>query len=309
MSRLHSNGLASVRSCCALLGISKQAYYKRLQHQEKEALEEEIILGEVIAIRRELPVLGGRKLFMLITQRLPAALIPGRDAFFRLLAVNGLLIRKQKSFRPITTISWHHFHKFGNLWKGRIPEAPCQVWAADITYIRMADGRFLYMSLLTDVYSHKIVGWTLSDSLGMEAPVMALKMALEGLPHGHKLIHHSDRGVQYCSKAYIELLQSHGIQISMTENGDPKENAVAERVNGILKEEWINRENIESLEKGKEVIGRIIEIYNKKRPHLSNDYLTPEQAHQQTGILKRQWKTYYKKKENIYKDEEVSVNL
>lgn len=309
MNRLHSKERVNISSCCALLGITKQAYYKQRQRKEKEALTQDLILREIIEIRRELPVLGGRKLFNLITRRLPASLTPGRDAFFRLLSVNGLLIRKKKTFRPITTISWHHFHKFSNLWKGRIPEAPNQVWAADITYIRIWNGTFLYLSLLTDVYSHKIVGWALSKSLDMEAPVRALKMALKDLPQEHKLIHHSDRGVQYCSKIYVGLLQSQAIQVSMTENGDPKENAVAERVNGVLKEEWINRETIESLENGKEVIGRIIELYNKKRPHLSNNYLTPEQAHCQTGVLKRQWKTYYKKKEDVYKVKEVDVTL
>lgn len=309
MSRLHGKESVSISSCCALLGYSKQAYYQQRLRHEQAVLAEGLLLGAVIEIRRELPVLGGRKLFHLISQRLPESLVPGRDAFFRLLSVNGLLIRKKKTYRPITTISWHHFHRFSNLWKGRIPETPNQVWAADITYIRMDTGFFLYLSLLTDVYSHKIVGWALSGSLDMEAPIMALKMALEHLPQGHKLIHHSDRGVQYCSNAYVELLQSNGIQISMTENGDPRENAVAERVNGILKEEWINRENIESLEKGKEKIARIIEIYNKKRPHLSNNYLTPEQAHCQTGPLKRQWKTYYKKREDVYKVEEDGVTL
>lgn len=239
----------------------------------------------------------------------PRHWFPAGMPFFKLLGDNGLLIRKKRTYRPVTTQSWHHFHKFGNLWQGRIPEAPNQVWAADITYIRICNGRFLYLSLLTDVYSHKIVGWALSDSLDMEAPLRALEMALKDLPGEHKLIHHSDRGVQYCSNAYVERLQSRSIQISMTENGDPRENAVAERVNGILKEEWINRESIESLEEGKEVIGRIIELYNKKRPHLSNNYLTPEQAHTQKGVLKRQWKTYYKKKEDVYKVKEVGVTL
>lgn len=303
MSRLHGIDGVSIPSCCALLGYSKQAYYKHLNRGQKSALAEEIVLREVVAIRKELPVLGGRKLLHLVRQRLPAGTVPGRDAFFDLLGVNGLLVRKQRTSRPVTTLSWHHFHKFSNLWKGRIPDGPSQVWVADITYIRLRDGTFIYLSLLTDVYSHKIVGWYLSANLGMEGPLAALKMALENLPSGHRLMHHSDRGVQYCSKAYVELLQSHGIQISMTENGDPKENSVAERVNGILKEEWLNRETIESLEQGRERIAEIIGIYNKRRPHLSNSYLTPEEAHGQSGILKRQWKTYYKNKQDMYKNE------
>ena len=270
-----------------------------MKSEERNSLSEEILISEVVKIRNKMPVLGGRKLYSLVKQRVPEISCPGRDGFFRMLSANNLLVRRKRSYKPITTMSWHHFHKFQNLWRGNIPTAPNRVWVADITYIRTSPGSFLYLSLLTDVYSHKIVGWHLSDRLDMKGPVHALEMALKELPPEHHLMHHSDRGVQYCSKLYVSLLQSKGIQISMTESGDPKENSIAERVNGILKEEWLNRENIESLKDGEEKVSRIIGIYNKERPHLSNDYLTPDQAHQQTGKLKRQWKTYYKKKEDI----------
>ena len=299
MERLRGSSSFNVSDCCALLGFTKQAYYKHRLHREKKCLEEEVLLREVLTIRQSLPVLGGRKLYELLNQRLPDSLLPGRDKFFDFLRSQGLLIRKHREYRPITTVSWHHFHKYPNLWRGRIPDGPNQVWVSDITYIRIEDGTFLYLSLITDVYSHKIVGWFLSESLSMEGPLNALRMALEELPGGHQLIHHSDRGVQYCSNAYVELLQKNGIQVSMTENGDPRENAVAERVNGILKEEWLNREVIRSLEKGRERTGEIIRIYNEMRPHMSNDYLTPQQAHQQNGTLRRRWKTYYKKKEEL----------
>lgn len=299
MERLRVSSSFNVSDCCALLGFTKQAYYKHRLHRENKCLEEEVLLREVLTIRQSLPVLGGRKLYELLNQRLPDSLLPGRDKFFDFLRSQGLLIRKHREYRPITTVSWHHFHKYPNLWRGRIPDGPNQVWVSDITYIRIEDGTFLYLSLITDVYSHKIVGWFLSESLSMEGPLNALKMALEELPGGHQLIHHSDRGVQYCSNAYVELLQKNGIQISMTENGDPRENAVAERINGILKEEWFNREVICSLEKGRERTGEIIRIYNEMRPHMSNDYLTPQQAHQQNGTLRRRWKTYYKKKEEL----------
>ena len=299
MERLRDSSSFNVSNCCALLGFTKQAYYKHRLHREKKCLEEEVLLREVLTIRQSLPVLGGRKLYELLNQRLPDSLLPGRDKFFDFLRSQGLLIRKRREYRPITTVSWHHFHKYPNLWRGRTPDGPNQVWVSDITYIRIEDGTFLYLSLITDVYSHKIVGWFLSESLSMEGPLNALKMALEELPEGHQLIHHSDRGVQYCSNAYVELLQKNVIQVSMTENGDPRENAVAERVNGILKEEWFNREVISSLEKGRERTGEIIRIYNEMRPHMSNDYLTPQQAHQQNGTLRRRWKTYYKKKEEL----------
>ncbi len=272
-------------------------------------LKEDLILGEVISIRNELPVLGGRKLHHLLHGRLPFGTVPGRDAFFDLLRSNGLLIRKRKSFRPATTMSWHHFHKFDNLWKGRIPDGPNEVWVADITYIRRKDGGFLYLSLLSDAYSHKILGWHLSERLDMEGPLCALREALKHLPCEHKLMHHSDRGVQYCSKAYVEVLQSRGIAISMTEKGDPRENAIAERINGILKEEWINREKIGSWEQGRERMKTIIGLYNSKRPHLSNDYLTPDEAHGQNGTLRRRWKTYYKKKKYIDETQEDFLPL
>lgn len=299
MERLRVSSSFNVSDCCALLGFTKQAYYKHRLHREKKCLEEEVLLREVLTIRQSLPVLGGRKLYELLNQRLPDSLLPGRDKFFDFLRSQGLLIRKHREYRPITTVSWHHFHKYPNLCRGRIPDGPNQVWVSDITYIRIEDGTFLYLSVITDVYSHKIVGWFLSESLSMEGPLNALKMALEELPGGHQLIHHSDRGVQYCSNAYVELLQKNGIQVSMTENGDPRENAVAERINGILKEEWFNREVVCSLEKGRERTGEIIRIYNEMRPHMSNDYLTPQQAHQQNGTLRRRWKTYYKKKEGL----------
>jgi transposase InsO family protein len=299
VERLRGGSGMNISDCCALLGFSKQAYYKQRIHHEKQSLEKDVLLREVLIIRQSLPVLGGRKLYALLDQRLPSTLLPGRDKFFEFLRSQGLLIRKRREYRPITTVSWHHFHKYPNLWKGRIPDGPHQVWASDITYVRMADGKFLYLSLITDVYSHKIVGWFLSESLGMEGPLNALKMALKELPQGHQLIHHSDRGVQYCSHSYVNQLQKNGIQISMTENGDPRENAVAERVNGILKEEWFNREVIASLDKGRTRTDEIVRIYNEMRPHMSNDYLTPEQAHLQNGSLKRRWKTYYKKKEGL----------
>lgn len=298
MERLRVSSSFNVSDCCALLGFTKQAYYKHRLQREKKCLEEEVLLREVLTIRQSLPVLGGRKLYELLNQRLPDSLLPGRDKFFDFLRSQGLLIRKHREYRPITTVSWHHFHKYPNLCRGRIPDGPNQVWVSDITYIRIEAGTFLYLSLITDVYSHKIVGWFLSESLSMEGPLNALRMALEELPEGHQLIHHSDRGVQYCSNTYVELLQKNGIQVSMTENGDPRENAVAERVNGILKEEWFNREVICSLEKGRERTGEIIRIYNEMRPHMSNDYLTPQQAHQQNGTLRRRWKTYYKKRRN-----------
>jgi len=160
---------------------------------------------------------------------------------------------------------------------------------------------FYYLSLITDAYSHKIVGWYLSETLEMKGPIEALKMALSELPDGANLIHHSDRGVQYCSGPYINLLKSvtnAEIRISMTQNGDPRENAIAERVNGILKTEWINDMSFQSLEDARIRIKRVIHMYNNERPHSSIQMMTPEQASHMQGPLERKWKNYYKKREN-----------
>ena len=159
MERLRSSSSVNISSCCALLGFSKQAYYKQRLRQEKKSLEEDVLLREVLSIRASLPVLGGRKLYMLLKQRLPCALLPGRDRLFDFLRSEGLLIRKRREYRPITTVSWHHYHKYSNLWKGRIPEGPNQVWASDITYIRMRNGLFLYLSLVTDGSCPNPLGW------------------------------------------------------------------------------------------------------------------------------------------------------
>ena len=148
------------------------------------------------------------------------------------------------------------------------------------------------MSLLTDAYSRKIVGWALEDSLEMSGPIKALNMALETLPPGSDLIHHSDRGVQYCSKDYISILQGIKCRISMTENGDPRENAIAERVNGILKEEWLNKEMITTLGQARDIVRKVIDIYNTRRPHSSVEMLTPEEAHAKKGPLKENGKLF-----------------
>lgn len=292
---LHDNQQeVSIPECCSLFGYSKQAYYKRQKQFESELLSEEIILKMVSELRKDQPVLGGRKLYHILKQKMHPYLDIGRDKFFDLLRSNGLLIRTSRTYRPVTTLSWKHFHKYHNLIKDYEPSSANQLYVADITYIRNGEGGFYYLSLLTDAYSRKIVGWSLEDSLEMSGPIKALKMALETLPQGSSFIHHSDRGVQYCSKEYTSILQSSNCQISMTENGDPRENAIAERVNGILKDEWLNREMITTLNQAREVVERVINIYNNQRPHSSVEMLTPAEAHLRTGPLKRKWKTNYK---------------
>lgn len=170
-----------------------------------------------------------------------------------------------------------------------------QIWVSDITYIRYCQDQHAYLSLITDAYSRKIVGYYLSNNLTTEGCIKALKNALQQLPKGNKLIHHSDRGCQYCSFDYVALLKDNNIAISMTQSGDPLENAIAERVNGILKDELLEEAFID-LKTARESIQAAISIYNNIRLHSSIDMHTPQQAHQMNGEFKRRWKTYYCKK-------------
>lgn len=238
-----------------------------------------------------MPVIGGRKLHFLTKEPLLTHHIGiGRDKLFSILDKYGMLIRKRKRRKPITTDSDHPFYKYPNLIKDIEIVRPDQLWVSDITYIATANG-FSYLSLITDGYSRKIVGWALWPNLRREGTIEALKMALLSLEGKGKgdLIHHSDRGMQYCSFDYISLLDNRA-RISMTEKGDPYENALAERINGILKSEFGMGNVFISYDQAEESVRVAINTYNTIRPHSSCNYLTPEQAHQQKGILRKRWK-------------------
>jgi transposase InsO family protein len=212
----------------------------------------------------------------------------------------GLLVRKRKRSRPQTTFSNHWLRKYQNLIIGFIPNAPNQLWVSDITYIHLEEG-FAYLSLITDAYSHKIIGFYLCEDLSAKGCVLALRMALKNNPSYDNLIHHSDRGLQYCSHDYVELLEGNRIKISMTQNGDPLENAMAERVNGILKDELLEI-CYPTFAQAQVAIASAISTYNFQRPHSSVDMLTPVIAHTKTGVLKKHWKNYYminKRKEAV----------
>ena len=193
--------------------------------------------------------------------------------------------------KPLTTFSDHWLRKHPNLITGLIPLCPNQLWVADITYIDLDEGH-AYLSLITDAYSRKIVGFYLAEELVAEGCIEALKMAFKNNPERNNLIHHSDRGVQYCSSKYVALLIENTVRISMTQSGDPKENAIAERVNGILKEELLEA-SYSSFREAQEAIAKAVSIYNHHRPHGSIDMLTPAEAHQGEGELKKRWKNYY----------------
>ncbi len=239
-----------------------------------------------------MPRAGGRKLLHFVQAELPEDLSIGRDAFFDFLRDNNMLVRKRQ-IRPRTTFSGHNFRKYTNLIKDFIPQKAHQLWVSDITYIRTGEG-FAYLSLITDAYSRKIIGWALGPTLEAKFTIDALKMALKQLPKGTRgVYHHSDRGVQYCCRNYVKILEKNHFRISMTENGDPRDNAIAERVNGILKDEWLNHIKLETRQVANQQLAEIIRIYNQERPHTSLDMNTPQEAHTMTGTIKRRWKNYY----------------
>lgn len=246
----------------------------------------------VMEIRTSLPRIGTRKLLHLLTPRLKEHhLEVGRDYLFELLATHKLLVRSRKR-KVITTDSRHWMRKYSNLTEALTVVRPEQLWVSDITYIRLTNG-FAYLSLITDAYSRKIMGYHLSRTLAAEGCIAALKRALAGRSYpAQGLIHHSDRGVQYCSKEYVELLGGNDIAISMTQNGDPYENALAERVNGIIKGEFNLYSSAIGFEQTGLLVQTAIHTYNELRPHASCDYLTPQQAHLQSGMLTKRWKHY-----------------
>lgn len=282
-----------------MFGISRQAFYNHRSTRVLEQKENAIVLQLVGEVRALHPAMGVRKLYSMIQQQMQEQHIQmGRDALFNLLRENGWLLRRRRR-KTITTWSKHPFRKYRNLIKEFTPTAPNQLWVSDITYLKTQQG-FVYLSLITDAYSRKIVGYDLSDNLESVNALQALQMALHSIHESPtSLIHHSDRGIQYCSHDYVRLLQQHSIQISMTENGDPLENAIAERVNGILKHEYLLQQPIQNKQHAMQLLKQAVTMYNKHRPHLSCNMLTPEEIHEQHQQPKRLWKNYYKKRTTI----------
>ena len=219
----------------------------------------------------------------------------GRDHFFELLRKNKLLVRKTKR-SVFTTNSKHHFHRYPNLAKDFIPLKAHELWVSDITYIPLRN-RFAYLFLITDAYSRKIVGFHVNDDMKVSSAVVALKKALAQKPKETIVMHHSDRGLQYCSNEYVALLQQHHALISMTQNGDPYENAIAERVNGILKTELISS-SYDDIDKAALSIARAVIIYNYKRRHSSLNWQVPAEVHTQKGPQIKRWKNYYWQSKN-----------
>lgn len=275
-----------------LLGYSRQSYYQGIRFTQHKAFEADIIINEVLRYRIMQKRIGTRKLLDEMAEFLNDHQFQiGRDAMFTLLAENGLLVNKRKRRGCVTTLSRHRFKKYPNIIKDMTPLAPNQLWVADITYIHLSNG-FAYLSLITDAYSRKIVGFHLNKDLSAKGPLQALKMALSNTKCTENLIHHSDRGVQYCCDEYIALLEENDVKLSMTEKGDPLENAIAERVNGILKMELLEEVYMD-FDAAQHAVAVACSTYNYLRPHNSINNLKPFEAHQKEGSIPRLWKNHY----------------
>jgi putative transposase len=253
--------------------------------------EQELIIREVLRIRQTHRRMGGRKLYELLEPfMLEHQIKMGRDALFDVLATNNLLVKRRKR-KHYTTHSFHWLRKYPNQIKNFIPVKSNELWVSDITYWKIESG-YLYISFVTDAYSRKILGYQVADTLDSVETVKALSMAINNAKEALTgLIHHSDRGIQYCSSKYVSLLLKNGINISMTESGDPLENSIAERINGIIKHEYLECYQVDTLKVAKRLLDQIIEVYNNERPHMSLGNLTPSQVHENPTIkIESLWK-------------------
>ncbi len=263
----------SVAQACRKFGKSRAGYYKHVQEVQKMGLQHQIVHELVMNYRLHMPRLGGKKLYRLIREDLMAHNIKlGRDQFFSWLKDNDLLVSPKKSFTR-TTNSLHRFRVHKNMIKHIIPTRCDQIWVSDITYLRTKKG-FCYLALITDAYSRKIVGYDVSNSLELEGCLRALKRACKQRV-GIETTHHSDRGIQYCSNRYTQQLRKQGIEISMAETGNCYENAMAERVNGILKNELNLDAIFESIQHAQKAARQVINTYNTQRPHMAIGYKKP----------------------------------
>ena len=285
---------------CALFGVTRQAYYESMEHFQKTSIAHMIVLTMIKDTRDDMPLLGTRRAYFLLKPEfIKHGIKMGRDQLFDLLRFHGLLIRRRKRMVQ-TTNSNHWLKRYPNLIKQMCITDPEQLWVSDITYIRTLQG-FSYLSLITDAYSRKIVGYSLHDTLEASICINALRMAIANRKYKLRfsLVHHSDRGVQYCCAEYVDILNEDKIAISMTQSGSPYDNALAERVNGIIKNEFYPKRVYQNHKEASKALSRIIDIYNSKRPHSSINYLTTAQAHKEMGILKKQWKQYRRFKKPV----------
>jgi putative transposase len=283
------------------LGVTRQAYYQHWKHQTVQGYEQQVVVQLVKKIRLEHPAIGTRKLHEMINRDLVSHSIKmGRDKLYDVMASEGLLLRKRR-WRVQTTHSNHPYNKYPNLIIGMPLERPNQLWVSDITYWKVQN-RFWYLTFITDAYSKKIVGYKLARNLEAINNVMALGMAISnsrGSLAG--LVHHSDRGIQYCTHEYTRMLRANGIHISMTQSGDPLENPIAERINGIIKNEYLNHYTVNDFKEAEVLVASVVERYNTERPHLSCNLKVPQAIHSsETSLLgKYNLSTYSRNKEYV----------
>lgn len=280
-----------------MFGVNRQVYYRAIKAEKHKQEIANQVVTLVRGVRMRQPELGTRKLYVNLHTELKELGI-GRDKLYTILKANHLLIKPKKQYH-ITTNSHHRFRKHKNLTEGLILTRPEQLWVSDITYIGTRE-KPMYLSLVTDAYSKLIVGYDVSASLHTCGVKRALQMAIKKRIYPKEtLIHHSDRGLQYCSNDYQKTLNKSRIKCSMTEKYDPYQNAVAERINGILKQEFIRGITVKDLELMKMIIAQSVYIYNHERPHWSCYMKTPIFMHQQRKIKIRTYKTKISTKENL----------
>lgn len=264
---------------CNYWSVSRQAYYKAHKHTTEQTDKERLLLSSVRDIRREQTKLGTRKIFNELRSEIRKCGSGfGRDKFFDLLRSHDLLVKRRRKY-AVTTNSDHAFYKYKNEFAKTTITAPDQAWVSDITYLRTQSG-FVYLSLVTDAYSRKIVGWNVDVSLGVESTLKAANQALKQCKNSRGVIHHSDRGIQYCCYAYSDRLKDKGVIISMGEAGNCYDNAIAERVNGILKDEYLLDSVFKDVEGAEKATRQAIYLYNNKRPHWSLQLKKPAEVHE-----------------------------
>ena len=301
MTNLHTKSprMYTITGLCGLFGRTKQAYHK---HDEDavmaKAAQEEFVLQYIREVRAKDPGIGGMKLWHMYRRSFGGNRPVGRDRFEDVVDKYGLKVRA-KARKPRTTDSTHGLPTYPNLTRELIPSRPNELWVSDITYIATwpsaTEYAFCYLSLVLDAYTEEIVGWSVGPTLETAYPVEALRMALarlDGKADAEGIIHHSDRGSQYASKEYVGLLREHGFRISMTESGDPKENPQAERVNGTVKNELLRGLTFGSVSEVSAAVAAAVDFYNNERPHMSIGMMTPAEAAQRTGEIRKAWTSY-----------------
>ena len=289
-----------VNRLCALAGVTRQAFYKRDEDALFQRLAlEQFVVQFVLGVREKDPKIGTDKLWRMYQRRFSDEYRVGRDAFRSILHERGLNLRRRPRATR-TTDSRHNLPTYPNLVKSVIPLRPNHIWVSDITYIEIEDPSspqgyfFVFLTIIMDAYSKRILGWFVAPTLEAAYSIKALEMAVKTLPEGFSdtLIHHSDRGTQYASAAYINVLKANNIVPSMTENGNPKDNAIAERINSTVKNELLHGKTFSSLKQVAETLRIAVKFYNSERPHSSLDWHTPDEAHQMQGEMKRHWHSW-----------------